>query len=131
MMTEGASGKVAYSKNKYFAKSTTVNGKRFDSKKEAERWQELTLLERAHVIQDLQRQKKFVLVPAQYDTSGKKKKLLEREVSYYADFFYREVESGKIVVEDVKGYKEGQAYALYKIKRKLMLHVYGIRIKEI
>ena len=130
-MTEGDSGKVAYSKNKYHASRTTVNGKRFDSKKESDRWQELTLLERAHVIKDLQRQKKFVLIPAQYDTSGKKKKLLEREVCYYADFFYREVETGRIVVEDVKGYKDGQAYRMYVVKRKLMLYVYGIRIREI
>lgn len=57
----------------------------------------------------------------------KKGKLLERECSYIADFEYFDKQAGKMVVEDTKGFKTKD----YTIKRKLMLHVHGIRIKEI
>jgi hypothetical protein len=91
----------------------------------------LKLLERSGKISDLQRQVKFVLIPAQYepDTIGpkggvKRGKLLERETSYVADFVY--IEGGKQVVEDTKGFRTAD----YIIKRKLMLLFHGIRIKE-
>jgi len=82
-------------------------------------------------------QVKFVLIPAQREwtneiyTKGKKKgcfkpgKILEKECSYIADFVY--IENGRIIVEDTKGFRTKD----YVIKRKLMLHVHGIRIKEI
>ena len=54
--------------NKYHSKKTTVNGIEFDSRKESRRYQDLLLLERAGAIQDLQRQVKFVLIPAQCET---------------------------------------------------------------
>ena len=110
----------------------TVNGLTFDSKKEARRYMDLSLLARAGKIENLQMQVKFVLIPAQYepDTIGKRGgvkrgKLIERECSYVADFVY--TEDGKLVVEDTKGFKTKD----YIIKRKLMLHVHGIRIQEI
>lgn len=123
--------------NKYHnRKVRTSDGCIHDSRKEAVRWNELKLMEQAGAITGLQRQVKFVLIPAQYepDLIGKngkfkKGKCLEREVSYIADFMYNE--NDKVVVEDVKGYKGGGAYAVFSIKRKLMLQVYGIRIKEI
>lgn len=118
-------------RSKYKAKKVTVQGITFDSQKEAKRFQELYLLERAGKIKDLRRQVKFVLIPAQYepDTVGVRGgkirgKLIERECSYKADFVY--IENGKQVVEDTKGYKTPE----YKIKKKLMLSVHGIRIKE-
>ena len=116
---------------KYKNAITKVMGREFPSRHEAERYIVLWNLQLQGDIESLECQKRFTLIPAQYDTSGKKKKLLEREVCYYADFFYREVETGRIVVEDVKGYKDGQAYRMYVVKRKLMLYVYGIRIREI
>lgn len=115
----------------------------FASKREERRFQELRLLERAGVIADLRRQVKYVLIPAQRErgteiiTRGKNKgrykpgKLIEKECSYYADFVYQNVNTGKLVVEDAKGYRDGQAYALFTIKRKLMLQVYGIRVREV
>lgn len=127
-------------KRKYNNKKIIVDGIKFDSKKEALRYKELKMLERAGIIQDLQRQVKYVLIPAQYEptsevyTKGKEKgkpkkgKLIERECAYYADFVY--TENGKTVVEDVKGYRDGQAYNLFTIKRKLMLYVHNIKIKE-
>lgn len=117
--------------NKYRNKKVTRNGITYDSKKEADRHAVLRLLERAGKISDLQRQVKFVLIPAQYEPDtvgkrggGKKGKLIERECSYIADFVYEE--NGKKVVEDTKGFRTAD----YKIKRKLMLFMHDIRIKE-
>lgn len=101
--------------NKYGNKKVTVDGIEFDSKKEARRYSELKLLERAGEIQDLQLQVKFELIPKQKG---------ERACNYIADFVY--TENGQTVVEDTKGFKTPE----YIIKRKLMLERYGIRIKE-
>lgn len=122
-------------RNKYQAIKTYVNGIEFDSRKEGRRYQELLLLERAGVIRDLKRQVRYILIPAQYETYeryGKKgqrlkdgQKCLEKECSYIADFVYEE--NGKTIVEDTKGVKTKD----YIIKRKLMLYIHGIRIKEV
>ena len=111
--------------NKYKSKKAMVNGISFDSRKEASRYVYLKQQEKFGLISDLELQKKFVLIPKQTDG----KKTVERECAYYADFVY--VKDGETVVEDVKGYRNGQAYALFTIKRKLMLHVHGIRVKEV
>lgn len=121
--------------NKYYNKKCTVNGIIFDSRKEARRYQELLLLQRAGVIKSLQRQVKYVLIPAQYESferygkNGQEltpgKKLIERECAYVADFVYEE--DGKTVIEDTKGMKTKD----YIIKRKLMLYTHGIRIREV
>lgn len=123
-------------RNKYGSRKVVRDGMTFDSVKEYNRWCELKLLERAGKIRNLKRQDKFVLIPAQHedDTVGarggvKRGKLLEREISYVADFTY--TQNGDTVVEDVKGYKGGSAYAVFVIKRKLMLYIHGIRIKEV
>lgn len=121
---------------KYKNKFISIDGIVFDSKREAKRYQELRLLEKAGEIQDLRLQEKFVLIPAQYEYQPRysektgnrlkdKKVLLERECSYRADFVY--LKNGRLVVEDTKGFRTKE----YVIKRKLMLHVHGIRIQEI
>jgi hypothetical protein len=119
-------------------KVKTSDGVVHDSIKELRRWKELTLLERAGYIKDLQRQVKFVLIPSQYEqgTIGKrgaikKGKLIERELSYIADFVYTDTKTGEMVVEDAKGYKGGTVYALFVIKRKLMLYIHNIQVKEV
>lgn len=123
-------------RNKYKAKKVLFNGQEFDSKKEVRRYR--FLLEKAQrgEISDLQTQVKYILIPTQRepDTVGvrggiKKGKVIEKECAYYADFVYKE--NGQEVVEDTKGYKKGQAYAVFSIKRKLMLERYGIRVKEV
>ena len=123
--------------NKYNAKKVSVDGIEFDSKKEARRYQELLLLQKAGEIYMLERQKVYELLPAQRepDTVGKrggviKGKLLERAVEYVADFVYTD-KNGKTIVEDVKGFREGGAYAVFVLKRKLMLYRYGIKIIEV
>ena len=102
---------------KYNNARVEVDGMQFDSKREAARWQELRLMERAGEISDLRRQVRYELVP---------KLPGERRVDYIADFVYRD-KDGNEVVEDVKGVRT-QAYI---IKRKLMLWRYGLRIREV
>lgn len=108
--------------NKFHARKVKVDGIIFDSKKEANRYCELMILQRAGKIQNLQRQVRYLLIPAQYDDEGNR---IESYCNYIADFVYRE--NGKLIVEDVKGFKTPE----YILKRKLMLSVYGIRIKEV
>lgn len=123
-------------RSKYGAEKVTILGMDFDSRKEARRWFELRALEQAGEISNLQRQVKYVLIPAQRELyigkTGQKKagKVLERECAYFSDFTYTD-KQGNTVAEDCKGYKGGGAYAVFVIKRKLMLWRYGIRIKEV
>lgn len=107
--------------NKYGSKKTEVDGVTFDSKKEAKRYQELRILEKAGEIKDLRRQVKFELIPSQRING----KVAERAVEYRADFVY--TQDGQTIVEDTKGFRTKD----YIIKRKLMLWVHGIRIREI
>lgn len=126
---------------KYHSKKTVIDGITFDSKKEAERYSELKLLERCGAISNLELQKVYELIPAQYELyerygkNGNRlkdgKKCIEKSCVYKADFVYIDNETGQQVVEDVKGYKGGQAYSLFSIKRKLMLERYGIKVKEV
>lgn len=121
--------------NKHKNIKTTIDGITFDSKKESKRYQELKLLEKAGMIQGLELQKKFVLIPSQHETFeryGKKGQRLkdgirciEKECAYIADFVYQE--NGKTIVEDVKGRRLPE----YIIKRKLMLYMHGIKVKEV
>jgi len=115
------------------------DGKEYDSVKEMQRSAYLRALERAGIISDLQTQVKYVLIPTQRepDIIGKrggikKGKLIEKELSYYADFVYTDNASGKQIVEDVKGHRDPKSatYAKYTIKRKLMLYIHGVRILE-
>ena len=96
-------------------KTTTSDGITHDSIREANRWCELKLLERAGKITDLQRQVKFELLPKQ---DG------ERAVYYIADFVY--TEDGKQVVEDAKGFRTKE----YKLKKRMLLYFKGIKIRE-
>ena len=121
-----------YKNTKYGSKKVTYDGMVFDSKGELQRYQDLKILEKCGIIQNLRRQVKFVLIPTQRepDIIGKRGgvkqgKVIEKECSYTADFVYEE--NGQLVVEDYKGYKT----EAYKIKKKLMLYMHGIRIKEV
>ena len=113
--------------NKFFAKKVTVDGIKFDSYAEACRYRDLKWLERGGVIKGLERQVKYTLIPNQFDENHK---LKFRAVTYIADFIYQD-EFGKLVVEDVKGYRKGPVYALFVIKKKLMYWVHGIEVREV
>lgn len=107
--------------SKYLNKKTVIDGITFDSKKEAKRYGELKLLERAGQIDTLSLQPKFTLIPSQRNADGK----AERPCVYIADFMYRE--NGKFIVEDTKGFKTPD----YVIKRKLMLEKHGVTVREL
>ncbi len=131
------------SNNKYHNKKTyTSDGILHDSRHEAERWSELLLLQRAGKIRDLERQVRFELIPAYFEEvytgefykrgthKGEPKKervCVEKSVVYVADFVYIDNDTAEQVVEDAKGERTKE----YIIKRKLMLYLKGIRIKEV
>jgi len=104
-------------RQKYGNTALVMNGQRFDSLKEAERFRDLQLLERAGEIEDLRLQVRFDL----HALGGLK------ITSYVADFTY--VEKGKRVVEDVKG-GDATKTRMYLLKRKWMAAEYDIEIRE-
>ena len=111
--------------SKYKASKCEYNGIKFDSKKERDRY-----------ISNLELQKAFVLIPVQREKStinSKGKEVLgkvkERDCKYIADFCYEC--NGETIVEDVKGYRQGGAYSVFTIKRKLMLYLHGIEVHEV
>lgn len=89
------------------------------SKRQAKRALELEMLQRAGMIRELRQQTPFLLIPKQ---AG------ERSVSYVSDFDYQENQGDawRYIVEDCKGFRTPQ----YIIKRKLMLFVHAIKIRE-
>ena len=101
--------------SKYHAIRTEIDGIKFASKHEANRYIELKLMEQAKAIQDLKLQVTFPLI---------KKSKYGREIKYVADFTY--YENGHLVVEDAKGYRTD----VYKLKKRLLAELYGIEIKE-
>ena len=110
-------------KNKY--NNVKVGG--YDSKKEKKRAVTLSLMQKGGLISDLREQVPFELIPAQYKTINGKKKCLERACKYVADFVY--TENGEMIVEDTKS--PITRTPAYIIKRKLMLHLFNIQIKEV
>ena len=111
----------ASTKSKYHSRKQTIDGYVFASKREAQRYLELKMLEKAGEISDLELQKRFELIPSQR-IGGK---VVERPCYYVCDFAY--CEGGKQVIEDAKGMKT----EVYKIKKKLMLYKYGISVREV
>lgn len=121
-------------KNKYHNRKVHKYGMVFDSVKELKRYEELMVLERAGKIKNLQRQVRFVVIPAQYEDKWYPKlqthgrgKCLERATYYIADHVYEQ--DGVQIVEDVKS--NATKTAEYIMKRKLMLKEHGIRIREV
>lgn len=99
--------------NKYRNKKTVIDGIKFDSKAEGNRYMELKLLQRANKIQNLELQPKFLL-----QESFKKNGKTIRKLEYIADFKY--IENGQVVIEDVKGVETKE----FKIKKKLFEYKY-------
>lgn len=113
---------IRYAGNKYGNIKTEVDGIKFDSKKEANRYQELKLLKSIGKIENLKLQPRYELQP-KYRINGRNIRNLE----YKADFEYIDKKTGEIITEDVKGMKT----PVYKIKKKLFEYKYNREIKEI
>lgn len=99
-------------RSKYGNKKSVINGVVYDSQKEANRAMELAMLQKAGVIQNLERQKRFEIVPKTKD---------EKAVYYVADFTY--TENDKLICEDVKS-EITRRNSTYIIKRKLFKYRY-------
>ena len=99
----------------------------FDSKREARRYMDLWLMQRAGEISGLQTQVRYELIPKQVHKDGTK----EKGIDYVADFVYEQ--GGETVVEDSKGFRDtsSAAYRLFVMKRKLMLYFHGISVREV
>ena len=109
--------------SKYGNRKTEIDGIVFDSAKEARRYAELKLMERAGEISNLRRQVVFELTPSIREGG----RVIERASHYIADFTYTDRRTGQMVVEDVKGKRTPE----YVLKRKYMLAINKIRIKEV
>jgi len=101
--------------SKFGNEKTVVGGITFDSKKEAARFQDLLLMQKAGVIEDLWRQMSYELC-----VNGKK------VCVYIADFNYVDVKTGTIITEDCKGYRTKE----YRLKAKMFEAQYGRKILE-
>lgn len=108
--------------SKYSNKKVICDRYKFDSKKEANYYLELKMLQKAGLIKDLELQKTFVLQPS-FKLNGKTR----RQITYKADFTYISTSDNIQHVIDVKGFKT----EVYKIKKKLFEYKYGIEIEEI
>lgn len=118
------SNSIKVKENKYKNKKTIIDGTTFDSKKEAQRYVQLKLLERAGLIKELELQKKFELQPSYINNEGKK----IRKITYVADFFYYDIKKQKYIIEDTKGFRT----EVYKIKKKIFEFQYpNLTIKEL
>ena len=113
-------------KSIYINKKVVIDGIKFDSKKEARRYQALLLLQRAGEISDLELQPKFELVKGVKFSGDARAK---PAVRYFADFAYTDVLTGERIVGDVKS-PVTKEKPYYKMKRHLMLAIHGIEVKE-
>lgn len=104
--------------SKYNAKKANVDGHKFDSKREAERYRELKLLERGKEIRNLVLQPRFLLQDKFVDKHEK----THRKIEYVADFLYIDKDDNAIV-EDVKGVLTD----VYKLKKKMFLYLFDDR----
>ncbi|WP_312969043.1 DUF1064 domain-containing protein [Acinetobacter gerneri] len=112
-------------KPKFRNKKVVLNGTTFDSKKEARRYRELQILERAGEISELQMQYAFVLAESVKFSNEPRRK---PAVKYVADFVYRV--GDKLIVEDVKS-EATRKDKYFRLKKHLMMSVHGIEIAEV
>lgn len=123
--------------SKYGAKPTVVDNIRFASQKEARRYQELRLLERARKIKNVECQYVFTLEAPVNSVKGRlenaarrlqgKPSVNPRIGKYIADFAYYDLETRMMVYEDVKGFRT----PMYRWKKKHVEAQYGIEIREV
>ena len=114
--------------SKYHNKKVVIDGIKFDSTKEGNRYRELKLMLKAGEIYNLRLQVPYELVPkvtGREPTTGRM--VTERRMTYVADFVYVDRRTGKEVVEDAKGFRTPE----YKCKRKIFLWRYGFPITEV
>lgn len=111
--------------SKYKNIKVEYDGINFDSKKERDRYVELKTLYNYGKIRELKVQPRFTLMKS-FMKDGKR----VRPIEYVADFMYKDIETGKYIVEDVKS--EATKTDVYKIKKKLFHRIFkNLTIVEI
>lgn len=105
--------------NKYHAIKTKVDGITFDSKKEAARYQELKLMERAGLLKQIELQPVFNLIVKTGKSVG----------VYRADFRYYDMATHQWIIEDVKS--QATKTPVYRLKKRIVEEVYKISISEV
>lgn len=101
---------------KYRAIPTVVDGIRFDSRREAERYSVLRLLVKSGEISNLELQVKYPI-----EVNG------QHICTYIADFRYFDCLKREWITEDAKGMKT----PVYRLKKKLVKAVYDVEIVEV
>lgn len=114
-------------RSKFKNRKVVLGDEQFDSRKEAKRYQELKIMERAGLIQNLRQQVSYELASSVKFKSEPRRK---PAIRYIADFAYMDLQTGQQVVEDVKS-EVTRKLAPYRIKKHLMLTVHGIEITEV
>ena len=104
--------------SKYQNRKTEFAGRVFDSRKEADRYQELLWMQQAGLIQDLELQPRYDLI-----VNGHKLGF------YRGDFRYKDVATDSVILEDVKS--PATRTAVYRLKKKLVKALYGVEIIEV
>ena len=125
-------------RGKYNAHKVERHGLKFDSEREADRWDFLLECQRQGLITELKRQQEFVLLPDEYEDVAKQLKTkikYERKrvyvgVRYRADFVYFHVGKQKHVVEDLKASPK-MIPADYILKEKMMHSLLHIDIHRV
>jgi len=129
-------GELVAPRSKYGAKPMVVDGIRFDSTKEARRYSELRLLEKAGLIKDLETQPKFPIDVVQLWQEGRwtwatgkpAPDLIQCGV-FTADFRYIDTTTGKVVIEDVKS--RPTKTTAYRLRKRIVEAIHGITITEV
>lgn len=111
-------------KNKYGNQKVELDGHKFDSKKEARRFAELKLMEKAGEIKDLELQKPYIIQPSFFDRQGER----QTAIKYVADFVYQD-KDGNTIIEDVKS-PATRKDRVYRLKKKMMAYM-GLEITEV
>jgi hypothetical protein len=108
-------------KNKYKAKKTDYRGHTYDSKKEADYARGLDLL----------MQSKDPRAPLSWERQIKLKvSINDKHICYYIVDFVVKYDD-RVEYIDVKGYKKGCAYQMFRLKKKMVEAFHGIEIKEV
>ncbi len=105
--------------HKYNARSVVIDGIRFPSKREGDRWLALKLRVVLGEITELERQVSYQLAPSVKILGEKRARPALR---FTADFRY--VEGGKTVVEDSKGFAD----TAFRMRQHLMKSVHGVDV---
>lgn len=142
--TVKSDGNPAVKENKYHNQPVSVNGIRFDSRKEASRYVELMSLQKDGKIRNLRLQAQYTLQESYITPEGER----IRAIRYVADFAYERLTQCNVLHTDGEGYEpstnetrwlqvvedvksRATKTAQYEMKKKLLRERFNITITEV